>query len=128
MTNVISLPFAHQTICNILAFAAPPTAPGQPANPVRDMLMSIGPFIFIFAIFYLILIRPQQKQQKELRKMLDALKTGDKVVTTAGIFGIISQVKDKSVVVKIADNTKVEMLRTAIQQVVPAEDKKDSAS
>ncbi len=85
--------------------------------------MSMGPMILIFVIFYLVLIRPQQKQQKELKKMLDALKVGDRVLTSSGIFGIVSQLKEKSVMVKIAENTKIEMLRSGIQQVLPNESK-----
>ena len=103
------------------AMAAP--QPGE--DPLRGFLGSIFPIIFILAIFYLLLIRPQQKQQKELKKMLDALKVGDRVLTTGGIYGIVSQVKEKSVIVKIAENTKVEMLRSGIQQVLPQEAKEE---
>ncbi len=97
----------------------PPPQPGDP--PLKALLTTLGPMFLILAIFYLVFIRPQQKQQKELKKMLNTLKVGDRVVTTGGIFGIVSQVKEKSVVVKIAENTKIEMLRSGIQQVVPAE-------
>lgn len=99
----------------------PPPQPGDP--PLKALLTTLGPMFLILAIFYLVFIRPQQKQQKELKKMLDTLKVGDRIVTTGGIFGIVSQVKEKSVVVKIAENTKIEMLRSGIQQVVPAENK-----
>ncbi len=110
--------FASQS----LAMGAPPQ-PGE--DPLRNLLGSILPIVFIFAIFYLVLIRPQQKQQKELRKMLDTLKAGDRVLTTGGIYGIVSQVKEKSVIVKIAENTKVEMLRSGVQQVLPQETKEE---
>ena len=100
-----------------LAMGAP--QPGE--NPTRSLIGGIGPMILIFVVFYLILIRPQQKQQKELRKMIEALKVGDRVLTNAGIFGVVMHLKDKSASIKIADGVKVEMLRSAIQQVLPDE-------
>ncbi len=106
---------------NFLAMA--PSQPGQ--DPTRNLIGMMGPMILIVVVFYLIAIRPQQKQQKELKKMLDALKVGDRVLTTGGIYGIVSQVKEKSVTVKIAENTKVEMLRSGIQQVLPNESKEE---
>jgi len=72
------------------------------------------PLIFIFVIFYFLLIRPQQKKAKDHAKLVSALKTGDSVVTNAGIHGVISNVKDKTVIVKIADNVKVEFDSAAI--------------
>lgn len=72
------------------------------------------PLIFIFIIFYFLLIRPQQRKAKEHAKLVSALKTGDSVVTNAGIHGVISNVKDKTVIVKIADNVKIEFDRAAI--------------
>ncbi|MCC7517593.1 MAG: preprotein translocase subunit YajC [Verrucomicrobiae bacterium] len=99
-------------------------APPQPGeNPTKSLLGALGPMILIFVVFYLILIRPQQKQQKETRKMLAAIKVGDRVLVAGGIYGLIAQIKDKSVIVKIAENTRVEMLRSAVQQVLPAESK-----
>lgn len=76
--------------------------------------MSMMPLIFIFIIFYFLLIRPQQRKAKEHAKLVSALKTGDSVVTNAGIHGVISNVKDKTVIVKIADNVKIEFDRAAI--------------
>ncbi|MBI4024152.1 MAG: preprotein translocase subunit YajC [Verrucomicrobia bacterium] len=104
-------------------FLAMGPAPQSGEDATRSLVMSVGYMVVIFVIFYLILIRPQQKQQKELRTMLAALKTGDRVVTTGGIFGVVSQIKEKSVVIKIAENTKVEMLRSGVQQVLPNESK-----
>ena len=72
------------------------------------------PLVFIFVIFYFLLIRPQQKKAKDHAKLVSAIKTGDSVVTNAGIHGVISNVKDKTVIVKIADNVKVEFDRAAI--------------
>ena len=76
------------------------------------------PILGMLAIFYFLLIRPQQKRQKETQKMIGALKNGDKVVTTAGMYGTIAGIKDDMVIVKIADNVKVEMLKSAVSGVV----------
>ena len=95
----------------ILAQAAPA---GQPP---QNLLVTMMPLVFIFVIFYFLLIRPQQKKQKEHEKLVQAVKTGDQVVTSSGIHGTISNVKDKTVIVKIADNVKVEFDRAAIVAV-----------
>ena len=79
--------------------------------------MQLLPFAFIFVIFYFLLIRPQQKRQKEHQKLLSNLKTGDKVVTTSGIHGLIANVKDTTFLVKIADNVKIEVDKNAIASV-----------
>src|SRR5690348_2213036 len=101
-------------ILNVLTIAQ--AAPD--GNLAGGLISTIGPFILIFGIFYLVLVRPQQKQQKELKKMLDTLKAGDRILTNGGILGVVSAVREKVVVVKIAENTKVEMLRSGIQQVL----------
>ena len=79
-------------------------------------------FIFVilatFAIFYFILIRPQQKKQKNLQKTIEALKKGDRVMTNGGIFCTVSGFKDNIVILKIADEVKIEMLKTAVASVV----------
>ena len=79
------------------------------------------PFIFIFVIMYFIMIRPQMRRQKEQQKLIGALKTGDKVVTSSGIHGLIANVKDSTVVVKVADNVKIEMEKSAITTVAKSE-------
>ena len=94
------------------------------------MLSTFLPMIAIFAIFYFFLIRPQNKKQKETEKMIAALKKGDKVVTIGGIHGVISSTKEKTVVVKVDDNTKIEFNRTAIATVVtdkPADVKEEKS-
>ena len=86
------------------------------------------PLILIFAIMYFLMIRPQQKKQKETQKMIDAIKKGDKVVTIGGIHGVVSSTKEKTVILKVDDNTKLEFNRSAIASVVnPEADKKDAA-
>ncbi len=81
-------------------------------------LTMLLPLLLIVLIMYFFMIRPQNKKQKELDKMLAALKKGDKVVTIGGIHGTISSVKEKTVVVKVDDNCKLEFNRTAIATVV----------
>ena len=100
------------------------------ASGPMGILTSVVPFIALIAIFYFFLIRPQNKKQKETEKMLSALKKGDKVVTIGGIHGVISSVKEKTVIVKIDDNCKVEFNRSAISGVEsdkPAETKEDKS-
>ncbi len=79
------------------------------------------PLILIFLIFYFLLILPQQKRQKEHQKMLQSLRKGDKVITSGGIFGTIVGVKDDVVVLKIAENVKVEFLKSSVSQIVSRE-------
>lgn len=95
-----------------IAYAATPAAPAQEVNPIFSFL----PFIFIFVIFYFLLIRPQQKRQKELDKMVGELKKGDRVVTAGGLIGTVTGVQNDYVVLKVGDNeaTKVEVLKSAI--------------
>jgi len=101
----------------ILAQAATPGAPQQ------NLLVTMMPLVFIFVIFYFLLIRPQQKKQKDHEKLVQAVKTGDQVVTNAGIHGTVSNVKDKTIIIKIADNVKVEFDRSAVVTVEkPASD------
>jgi preprotein translocase subunit YajC len=73
-------------------------------------------------LMYFFIFRPQSKQRKEHQMMLNALKKGDKIVTVGGIYGVVTNVKDKTVVVKVADNVKVEMVRSGIAQVVTSRD------
>lgn len=86
---------------------------------------SILYIVFLLAIFYLLLIRPQQKQAKKRSDMLGQLKQGDKVVTIGGICGKVKAVTDKKVFLEIADGLTIEMLRTAISQIVADDDDDD---
>jgi preprotein translocase subunit YajC len=69
-------------------------------------------------MMYFLLIRPQKKRQMEQQRLVSALKTGDRVVTNAGIHGLISNVKETTVLVKVADNVKIEMEKSAIANVL----------
>jgi preprotein translocase subunit YajC len=81
------------------------------------MLTSFLPFVFMIIIFYFLLIRPQQKRQKEHQRLLSSLKTGDRVVTSGGIHGLIANVKESTVLLKVADNVKIEVDKSAISNV-----------
>ena len=88
----------------------------QAANPL--LATPIIPYLVIFAIFYFLLIKPQKDKQQQQKKMIEELKRNDKVVTAGGIHGVITHVKDKTVMMKIADNVKIEMDKEAISAVV----------
>lgn len=74
--------------------------------------------IAFFAIFYFLIIRPQQRRQKETKKMLTALKRGDRVLTSGGIFGTVWDVKEDLIVLKLSEELKVEVTKSAVQAVV----------
>lgn len=79
----------------------------------------IIPIVVFVAIFYFILIRPQQKQRKQKEAMITALKSGDKVITTGGIYGLVQHVSEKIVKIKVAEGTVLEFDKAAIQSVTP---------
>jgi len=81
------------------------------------------PMILIFGVFYLLLIRPQQKKQKQLQETISQLKAGDKVVTTGGIVGVITAVRDTSFLIRSAEKTILEIARTAVAGVDAEENK-----
>jgi preprotein translocase subunit YajC len=93
---------------------APPAAPAP--GPAGGFGFFI-PFIFIFIIMYFMLFRPQKKRQQEQQRLISALKTGDKVVTNAGIHGLIANVKETTVMLKVADNVKIEVEKSAVTNV-----------
>jgi len=86
------------------------------ATPNAGILNFI-PLIFIFIVFYFLIIRPQQKKQKEHQGMVTGLKKNDEIVTTGGLIGTIINVKDKTFVVRIDENTKVEIEKNSIAHV-----------
>ncbi len=100
-------------------------AQAQTASPAQNPASGIGffvPFIFIFIIMYFVMFRPQKKRQQEQQRLISSLKTGDRVVTNGGIHGLISNVKETTVIVKVADNVKIEMEKSAIANVVKSGD------
>lgn len=77
-------------------------------------LLSLVPFLLIFVVFYFLLIVPQQRRQKKQREMLEALKKGDKVITSSGIWGSITNLDKDTATIQIADNTKIRIQRDHI--------------
>lgn len=104
---------------NTFLAAAPAAAQ---VNPQAAAFQSFLPFILMFLIFYFLLIRPQQKQEKERRAMLGALKKGDDVVTVGGLKGTIVDFEEKGadnyVVLRVADKVELRFLRSAVNRVI----------
>jgi len=75
------------------------------------------PILLIIIIFYFLLIRPQQKRQKQLQETVSSLRIGDRVVTTGGILGVITTVRDASFIIRSADKTMIEIARSAIADI-----------
>lgn len=102
----------------ILAQASSPKGGG-------NFLTSLFPLILIVVVMYLLLIRPQQKRQREHRRMVSELKPGDEIVTSGGMHGSIAGIREKqqTLLVKIADNVKVEVDRASVGRVKRAEEK-----
>ena len=101
-------------LMNLLAMAPPPGEGGDAPS---------GGFFFgwiaiMIAIFYVMIIRPQRRREKERQELLKNIKTGDHVLFSGGVIGVIANVKEKTFVIKIADKTKVEVLRGAVTQVL----------
>ena len=102
---------------------------GQPApegGEAPSMLVTMFPFILMFVILYLLIIRPQQKKQKEHQRMVDELKKGDRVVTSGGMHGTITGIKEQEgiLVVQVAKEVQIEVSRGSISRVDESKGKK----
>ena len=90
----------------------------QEASKFQVLMMNLLPFVFIFAIFYFLLIRPQKNKQKKHIELLESLKSGDKVLLSSGIVAKIVKTKDNGyLIVSIADNVEIEVLKSYIVSV-----------
>ena len=94
------------------------------SDGIASLVSSLLPFILIIAVFYFLILRPQQKRQKERAKLLEGVKKGDKIITSGGIHGLVEGVEDDSVLVKIEDNVKVKTDKAAIGTIVGLKKKK----
>ena len=94
--------------------AAPAEGGGGGGGLLGNPLVMMG---LMVVMFYFLLIRPQQRQRKELQKRIESIKTGDRVITTAGIHAIVHHIKDKTVTLRIADGTMVEFDKVAVASV-----------
>jgi len=99
------------------AYAAAQAPGGQGSS---SMMVQLAFFAAIFAIFYFLLIRPQQKQKRERGTMLSAVKPGDRVVMSSGLHGTVVKLSEHGVTLKVADQVRLEFDRSAIGRIVPA--------
>jgi preprotein translocase subunit YajC len=86
-------------------------------NASNSMVMTLVTFGLVFVIFYFLIIRPQNKKQKEAKAMIEAVKKGDKVITAGGVHAMVYTVKEKTVILKVDENTKIEFSKSAIASV-----------
>jgi preprotein translocase subunit YajC len=91
-------------------------APGRPTT-----LETLMPFILMFGVMYLLILRPQQKKMKEQQEMLSKLAAGDEVVTTSGILGRVDEVSEKIITLEVAQNVRMKFLRSQVAQKVSSE-------
>jgi preprotein translocase subunit YajC len=98
------------------AASAPPGSAGGPAAFLQPLIL----FGAMFAIFYFIVLRPQQRQKAERERMLSAIKKGDRIVTTSGMHGTVVGLGEHTVTLRVADQVKLEFDRTAVGRVVTA--------
>lgn len=101
-----------------MLMGAPGGSGAQAASGSGQLVTTIITFGLVFVIFYFLIIRPQNKKQKETKRMLEALKKGDRVVTAGGMRGTIASIKDDVIVLKVDGATKIEFNRSAISGVV----------
>ncbi|NQU74538.1 MAG: preprotein translocase subunit YajC [Candidatus Omnitrophica bacterium] len=86
-------------------------------QPQASPIASMFPLILIFVVFYFLLIRPQQKKQKDHAQMVKSLEKNDEIVTTGGIHGTIANVKDATVTLRVDDNVRVELQKNCVAHV-----------
>ncbi len=97
---------------------------GADGNPIAQLL----PFVLMFVVLYFLILRPQIKKQKTQQKMIDELEKGAKIVTSGGLHGVITNLKDDIITVKIAENVRVEMSRSAVSRIRENGDEKSEKS
>ncbi|NBR70615.1 MAG: preprotein translocase subunit YajC [Verrucomicrobia bacterium] len=102
---------------------APPPADGT-APPAWVQIL---PLAILFVLMYFVLLRPQMKRQKETEKLIQSVKTGDRVLAAGGIYGTVANLKDAVVLLKVADNVKIEVLRSSITSVEKVAEEKSSS-
>jgi preprotein translocase subunit YajC len=92
----------------------------------NNLFIQFAPIIIIGAIFYLLIFMPMRKRQKKLEQMIGALRNGDKVITSSGIYGVVAGVKDKTLILKIADQVKIEIAKSSVSGLQSPEDSQGS--
>lgn len=117
LTSIVS--FAQEA-APVAAEAADAASQAAPAGNPGGFLGGMWILIPLFGIMYFIMIRPQQKRQKEMQEMLRKLKVGDKVMTTAAAIGTVTKVNEKTVVIALAPkNIEIEFARGAVAEIIP---------
>jgi preprotein translocase subunit YajC len=94
------------------------TPPSQSGGGESGFVSTLVMFALIIGIFYFLILRPQQKRQKDRQKLLDAIKKGDKIITSGGLHGTVAGVDDKTLLVQVADNVKLKFDRAAVSMIV----------
>lgn len=92
------------------AMAAPKDSP----QSAGDIIYMLAPFILIIVVFYWLILKPQQKKQREMSDLRTNLKKGDRVITSSGIYGTVMQIDENTAILRIADNAKIKILKNAI--------------
>ncbi len=98
----------------ILAMGGSAGGPGQSQSP----MVLIGWLAIMVGLFYFMMIRPQQRKEKERKALISNIKSGDRVLLSGGIIGVVANIKDNIFIVKIADNTRIEVIKSAILRVL----------
>lgn len=93
-------------LLNILLMAQP----GGQSNPIASFI----PLILIVVVFYFFMIRPQMKRQKEIKKFREALKNGDKIITSGGIYGKVAEIKDNVIIIEVENNVRLKVDKSAV--------------
>lgn len=108
---------------NLVLLQTAPATTGS-TNSTGQMISTIVTFGLVFVVFYFLIIRPQNKKQKEAQKMINQMKKGDKVVTIGGIHGVIQTVKEQTVVVRVDNDVFLEFSKSAVSAVTPKAEEK----
>lgn len=103
-------------------------APGGAGQGSGNSMVMIVWIVLMLGLFYFMMIRPQQRKEKERRQMMSSIKTGDRVIFAAGLIGNVTNVKGNTFTVKIADNTKIEVLKAAVTRVLQKDEDIDSST
>ena len=86
----------------------------QPGQPNQSLWVSLMPFVLMIGIFYVLVLLPMRRRQKKIQDFQAALKSGDRIITTSGIYGVITKLDEKSVQIQIADKVRIDVARAAI--------------
>jgi preprotein translocase subunit YajC len=114
----------YNVMSSIAMMGPQPGQQGQSGG--GSMLGLLLPMIIIFGIFYIMLIRPQQRKEKERQKMIDEVKSGERVMFCGGMIGTVTNIKDGIFLIKVAENVKVEVARGAVNRVLAKDEKPEA--